>query len=82
MSDKRLETTLLQLTDSEVLVPHGVEPDDALAHLALQVVEPQVRQELHVRVHRQVRGKVLAGDSTYIERAVEIGSVDLVCILD
>ena len=67
-----------------MLVPHGVEPDDALAHLPFQVVEPQVRQELNVGVHRQVRGEVLAGDSTYmyIERAVEIGSVDLVCILD
>ena len=54
-NDARLETTLTPLTDSEVLVPHGVESDDALAHLALQVVEPEVRQELHVRVHRQVR---------------------------
>ena len=42
-----------------MLVPHGVEADDALAHLALQLGEPQVRQELHVRVHRQVRSKVL-----------------------
>ena len=48
-----------QLTDSEVLVPHGVEPDDALAHLPLQVVEPEVRQELHVRVHSQVRCQIL-----------------------
>ena len=58
-NDARLETTLTSLTDSEVLVPHGVESDDALAHLALQVVEPQVRQELNVRVHRQVRCQIL-----------------------
>ena len=48
-----------QLTDAEVLVPHGVEPDDAVAHLALQLLEAQVRPELHVALHGQVRCQVL-----------------------
>lgn len=55
------------LTDAEVLVPHGVQPDDGPAQLLLQLVEAHVDLELDVRVDGQVVGeRAQVGDALLV----------------